>query len=78
MRNNRRDDGEIVTKEMPVTLSAVEGFATAIPAAALVTETAGVSMPSAIVNPVAKRHFERSGYSRQSKDRMRQSMTHPS
>lgn len=59
------------TKEMPVILSAAEGFATAIPAAALVTETAGVSTPSAIVNPVAKRHFECSGYSRQSKDIMR-------
>lgn len=49
-------DGKILTREMPVTLPAVEGFETAIPAAALVTDTAGVRIPSAIVNPVAKRH----------------------
>ena len=38
-------------------LLAVSGLATAIPAAALVTETAGVSIPSATVNPAAKRLF---------------------
>lgn len=46
----------ILTRETPVTLLMREGFATARPEAALVTETAGVSTPSAMVNPVAKRH----------------------
>ena len=77
MEKNGRNDGKMPTREMPVILSAAEGLATAIPAAALVTETAGVSIPSAIVNPVAKRHFEWSGYSKQLKDRMYPSMTHP-
>lgn len=52
----RGSDGKVLTKEIPVILPETEGFATAIPAAALVTETAGVRIPSAIVNPVAKRH----------------------
>lgn len=49
------------TREMPIMvlgLSPIEGFATVRPEAALVTETAGVSTPSAIVNPVANRHYE--------------------
>jgi len=58
VKSGGRNDGEILTREIPVMSLAVEGFATAIPAAALVTETAGVSTPSAMVNPVAKRHFE--------------------
>jgi len=57
VKGNGRDGRKIPTREMPVMLLAREGFATARPAAALVTETAGVSTPSAIVNPVAKRHF---------------------
>lgn len=48
--------GKIQTRAIPVTSLMVEGFATAMPEAALVTDTAGVSMPSAMVNPVAKRH----------------------
>ena len=51
-----RSDGKTPTREIPVTLPEREGFATARPEAALVTETAGVSTPSAMVNPVAKRH----------------------
>jgi hypothetical protein len=34
------------------------GLATAIPATALVTDTAGVNIPSAIVKLVPKRHYE--------------------
>jgi hypothetical protein len=48
---------KIRTREIPVTLLEREGLATARPEAALDTETAGVSTPSAIVNPVAKRHW---------------------
>ena len=58
VRSGGRDGAAIPTREIPVMSFAKEGFATARPAAALVTETAGVSTPSAIVNPVAKRHFE--------------------
>jgi hypothetical protein len=49
----------IQTREIPTISSAAprEGFATAIPPAALVTETAGVRTPSAMVSPVAKRHW---------------------
>ena len=58
MEGQERESGEeTLTNAIPVTvLLAIEGFATAIPAAALVNDTAGVSIPSAIVNPVAKRH----------------------
>ena len=42
--------------EIPVISPCTEGFATAIPATALVTETAGVKIPSAIVSAVPKRH----------------------
>jgi len=64
VRSGGMNSGAIPTREIPVMSFATEGFATARPAAALVTETAGVSTPSAIVNPVAKRHFEWSCYSR--------------
>ena len=64
VRGDGRNGEAIPTREIPVMSFATEGFATARPAAALVTETAGVSTPSAIVNPVAKRHFEKSCYSR--------------
>jgi hypothetical protein len=58
VRSSGRNGGMIPTREIPVMSLARLGFTTAIPAAALVTETAGVRTPSAIVNPVAKRHFE--------------------
>lgn len=54
------------------------GFTTTRPPAALVTETAGVSTPSAMVNPVANRHFEKRGYSRRSWDGIRQPRAYPS
>ncbi len=38
--------------EIGVTSAETDGFATAMPATALVTETAGVNMPSAIVKLV--------------------------
>ena len=38
-------------------LLTIEGWATPIPDTALVTETAGVRIPSAIVSDVAKRHY---------------------
>jgi hypothetical protein len=43
------------TIDIPEILFATEGFATAMPPTALVTETAGVKTPSAIVNPVPRR-----------------------
>jgi hypothetical protein len=42
---------------MPVISFETEGFAMAIPATALVTETAGVKIPSAIVRAVPNRHW---------------------
>lgn len=48
--------GDRLAIEMGATSLATDGFATAIPATALVTETAGVKMPSAIVRDVPNRH----------------------
>ena len=42
-------------------LLTIEGLATPIPDTALVTETAGVRIPSAIVRDVAKRHYSHLG-----------------
>jgi hypothetical protein len=57
VKRSEKCDGQIPTRAVPVTVLATEGFAMATPEAALVTETAGVSMPSAMVNPVVKRHW---------------------
>ena len=54
MKNNARRK----TMEIGIIWFNTEGLATAIPATALVTETAGVRMPSAIVSEVAKRHYK--------------------
>lgn len=45
------------TIEMPTTSCETEGLATAIPATALVTDTAGVKTPSAKVKAVPNIHF---------------------
>lgn len=45
-----------LTIEIPVMSFATEGLAIAIPPTALVTDTAGVRMPSAMVRPVPRRH----------------------
>ena len=42
---------------MGITLDEIDGFATAMPATALVTETAGVKIPSARVRLVPNRHW---------------------
>lgn len=46
------------TMAIGVALSATDGCAMAIPEAALVTDTAGRKMPSAIIKEVPKRHWE--------------------
>jgi len=43
--------------EIGTILFMIEGLATPIPETALVTETAGVRIPSAIVKDVANRHL---------------------
>jgi hypothetical protein len=45
------------TMEIGVISAITEGFAMPIPPTALVTETAGVNIPSAIVKLVPNKHF---------------------
>jgi hypothetical protein len=61
MKNNAKRK----TMEIGTIWFNTEGLATAIPATALVTETAGVRMPSAIVSEVAKRHYKVSASQRE-------------
>lgn len=47
----------MLTIETGVISDPTEGLATAIPLTALVTETAGVKIPSAMVNAVPNKHW---------------------
>lgn len=53
----RKLRAKMLTMEIGVTSLATDGLATAMPATALVTETAGVKIPSARVKAVPNRHW---------------------